>query len=59
MSYDQFVRYKQQLRAITSEFLKTANMLDDDQLEIVVARIVDRVIRSNQISSSKEITCLI
>ena len=59
MSYEQFVRYKQQLRAITSEFLMTADMLDDDQLEIVVARIVDRVTRSNQISSSKEITCLI
>ncbi|MDB4654255.1 hypothetical protein OAE40_00605 [Rubripirellula sp.] len=43
MSYEQFVRYKQQLRAITSEFLKTANMLDDDHLEIVVARMVDRV----------------
>ena len=43
MSYEQFVRYKQQLRAITSEFLKAANMLNDDQLEIVVARMVDRV----------------
>ena len=43
MSYEQFVKYKQQLSDITAEFPKAANMLDDDQLAIVVARMVVRV----------------
>jgi len=43
MSYEQYVRYKQQLRSITVEFLKVANTASNDQLEIVLARFADRV----------------
>jgi len=43
MSNEQFVRYKQQLRDITAKFLKVANTASNDQLEIVLARLVDRL----------------
>ncbi len=44
MSYEQFVRYKQQLRDTTKGFLRVANTLTEDQLEIVLARFADRVV---------------
>lgn len=43
MSAEQFVRYKQQLRDITKKFIDAASMLNDDQLEIVLARLMDRI----------------
>lgn len=43
MSIEQFVRYKQQLRKVTEDFLGLANVLDSDNLEIAAARVADRV----------------
>lgn len=43
MSIEQFVRYKQQLRKVTKDFLGLANVLDSDNLEIAAARVADKL----------------
>ena len=43
MSIEEFVRYKQQLRKATEDFVSFANFLDDDSLEVTAARVADRM----------------